>query len=600
MQETLVPGGHRPSLVELPEPGYRLADVIGRGGMGEVIAAHDQRIGREVAIKRMHGAGRSADSISRFLREARIQARLDHPAIVPVYELSTDTNGQPYFTMKRLSGTTLSAKLAAKPALQPMLRAFVDVCLAIEFAHSRRVVHRDLKPSNIMLGEFGEVYVLDWGIARELDDQSTTRATSASEAADAGVTATGALLGTPGYMSPEQVRGDEIGPSADVYALGAILFEILAGEPLHPRGEGALANTLVEPQARPGTRRPDRVIPPELDDACFSALAEVAADRPTARVLAERVQRYLDGDRDVERRRALAASLVANARAELASNASDARATAMRSAGHALVLDPASSDAGSIVASLMLEPPAELPPQLAASLEQEDRELSSERSRQGAFAYLSVFAFVPIILFVTVSSWPWFVAFVGVHISLALLAWRSARRGVIVIPAVLVGNVVLAIVWSRIAGPFMLTPVMTCGVVLALSASAWLNQRPAVLLAWVLAMALIPEALELAGVLSKSYEVSDSGQLITHSTIFGGGGVAEVIALVATNVGFLLVVCIYAIAFHRTRRAAQRELHIRMWHLRQLLPGQAMTDERPARLRRSAPRIAGTDGSVAR
>ena len=293
--------------------------------MGEVVLAHDARIGRNVALKRLRTLTPSSEALARFLREARIQARLEHPAIVPVYDLGRDAEGAPYFTMKRLAGVTLLEKLTAvghtatTESRQALLRAFVDVCLAADYAHSRGVVHRDLKPSNIMLGDFGEVYVLDWGVARVLgtaavaSDIDTARAPADSELAIGDIspldseTQAGAVLGTPGYMPPEQLTGDEVKPAADVYALGAILFEILASEPLHPRGTGRDGEHArhAERVAR-ASAGPDREIPPELDAICVAALAADPAARPTARQLADRVQRYLDGDRDVERRRALA------------------------------------------------------------------------------------------------------------------------------------------------------------------------------------------------------------------------------------------------------------------------------------------------------
>src|SRR5678815_4795368 len=138
--QTLSPSSGPTALVTLPEPGYALGEMIGHGGMGEVMAAQDQRIGREVAVKRIRSREPSPDAVMRFLREARIQARLDHPAIVPVYELGTDADGRPYFTMKRLTGVTLAKKLSEGAPVQRLLRAFVDVCLAIQLAHSRGVV----------------------------------------------------------------------------------------------------------------------------------------------------------------------------------------------------------------------------------------------------------------------------------------------------------------------------------------------------------------------------------------------------------------------------------------------------------------------------
>ncbi|MBL9015334.1 MAG: serine/threonine protein kinase, partial [Myxococcales bacterium] len=153
-------------------PNYRLGNLLGRGGMGDIVLGHDSLIGRDVAIKQMRSEQPTTDQVSRFLREARIQARLEHPSIVPVHALGTDEAGLPYFTMKRLTGTTLAEILAKQdpPPRPRLLRILVDVCSAVELAHARGVVHRDLKPSNIMVGDFGEVYVLDWGLARIVDE----------------------------------------------------------------------------------------------------------------------------------------------------------------------------------------------------------------------------------------------------------------------------------------------------------------------------------------------------------------------------------------------------------------------------------------------
>ncbi len=220
---------------------YALTGTIGSGGMGEVLLATDRQIDRDVAIKRMR-VEPTPGMVARFVREAKIQGRLEHPAIVPVHELATDADGRPFFVMKRLTGTTL-AEIITRPGdwtRQKLLRAFADVCLAIEFAHKRRIIHRDLKPANIMLGDYGEVYVLDWGVARLLDDgDEPAEASEGSQPAREGETEVGAILGTPGYMAPEQLRGDRVDESADVYALGCILFEILAGQPLLPRDRSA-------------------------------------------------------------------------------------------------------------------------------------------------------------------------------------------------------------------------------------------------------------------------------------------------------------------------------------------------------------------------
>ena len=292
-----------PISLTLPDAGYELGAMIGSGGMGEVLVAHDKRIGREVAVKRMRG--RSSEAVARFLREARIQARLDHPAIVPVHELGIDAEGRPFFTMKRLAGITLLERLRAKGPLNPLLRAFVEVCRAVEFAHAKSVVHRDLKPSNIMLGDYGEVYILDWGVARVVgEDQPDVTTAQDLEAVDDS-TRSGALLGTPGYMAPEQIRNHASQPAVDIYALGSILFEILTRESLHGTGQTAIARTRRPHRThrRAGARRR----PPRLDALCerCSRGSEARADRAPG---SRESQAYVDGDRDLELRKLLAAS----------------------------------------------------------------------------------------------------------------------------------------------------------------------------------------------------------------------------------------------------------------------------------------------------
>ena len=230
---------------------YRFGEVLGEGGMGEVLLAHDEHIGRDVAVKRIRATQPSPEELSRFVREARVQGCLEHPAVVPVHDLAVDRDGRPFFVMTRLTGTTMLELLGklragseadAAAARRRLLHAFADVCLAVEFAHSRGIIHRDLKPANIMLGDFGEVYVLDWGVARALTEAdpdgppSASRPFAADLTLETGDTLIGTVLGTPAYMAPEQLAGDRAGPAADIYALGCILYEITAGVALHAQG----------------------------------------------------------------------------------------------------------------------------------------------------------------------------------------------------------------------------------------------------------------------------------------------------------------------------------------------------------------------------
>jgi serine/threonine-protein kinase len=581
---SIIPSWGTTTYASLPAPGYQIGALIGRGGMGEVVVAQDQRIGREVAVKRIRAQTPTHDAVERFLREARIQARLDHPAIVPVYELGTDAAGLPYFTMKRLTGVTLGKRLADRAPIQPLLRAFVDVCLAIQLAHTRGVVHRDLKPSNIMLGDYGEVYVLDWGVARVIADRS--RSTHPMQAiADAhdpiedGTTA-GSILGTPGYMPPEQIKGIEVGPPADVYALGAILFEILAGEPLHPRGEAALATTLTQPQEAPAKRAGDRAIPPELDGVCFDALAEAAEARPTARELATRIQSYLDGDRDIERRRGLAAEQLDSAREAIAAGGIEAHATAMRRAGRALALDPENADAAALVGKLMLEPPTKLPPELLERMEENASGINRERSRKSLLSYASVIALAAVMIpFMHVRNWTLQLAFLGLMTMLCLLAYEASRTGRMRLVPAFVINLLGVVLFSQILGPFILTPIVTLGVLLAFTASPRLLARPLIIWAWCVLAIGLPIVLEVTGVLPRTTSFEHRA-FVTTSGFYTLGNLSEPLLVIA-DVAFMMLIVRFMIAISRRREDARMALQVQAWHLEQLLPRKRTWQTKP-------------------
>ncbi len=222
-------------------PRYVLRGLLGRGGMGVVHLAFDRVLGREVALKLLDWPER-ADLAERLEREAQVLARLEHPGIVPVYDAGRLPDGRRYYAMKRVQGQRLDAWTRGAPELAERLRIFLRLCDALAFAHAHGVLHRDLKPENVMVGAFGELLVLDWGVAH-------VSASSAAEAqAPAGVAALpgtrhGTVLGTPGYMSPEQARGDvaSLDARSDVFALGALLGFLLTG-----RAPGAVDRVAVE------------------------------------------------------------------------------------------------------------------------------------------------------------------------------------------------------------------------------------------------------------------------------------------------------------------------------------------------------------------
>ena len=554
-----------------PFAGYELGELLGRGGMGEVLLARDGVIGREIAIKRMRRVDATPEAETRFVREAKIQARLQHPAIVPVHELGRDEAGRPYFTMKRLAGRTLQ-DLLGEP-MQRLLRAFVEVCLAIEFAHEHGVIHRDIKPTNIMLGDFGEVYVLDWGVALVVGD-GTAKPSVKDIAALEGETQDGAVMGTPGYMPPEQALGYQMTPAVDVYALGCVLFEILACEPLHPRGTGGAANAIANPTEAPSARRPDLVIPPELDAACVAALAEEPVRRPSARELGEQIQNYLDGDRDLERRKQLAVAQVARARKALASDDPECRAEAVHAAGRALALDPESIEASDLVTALIIEPPRVFPPSLVGSLAAAERDASRVRARTAVFAFAAVVPLAALVPFVEVKSWPLLLGFFGTMLGMSLVSWLSYRRGASIIPISLVTTFVTVLFVSRIAGPFVLTPILISGIVLGLAVMPALNRRPWIFIAWIIAASVTPVVLEAIGWLERTWWFEGDTLQIRSMVIHGHNRTVEAIAVVATHVAFITMSGLFTRAISHDRQTAERRLHIQAWHLRHLLPSR--------------------------
>jgi tetratricopeptide (TPR) repeat protein len=223
-------------------PGFVVSAEIARGGMGVVYVAHDPTFDREVAIKVMH-PGQDA---GRFVVESKVTARLPHPGIPPVYALGKLPDGRPFLAMKLVAGRTLSDELKAadRAELPRLLGLFEDICQAVGYAHAQGVIHRDLKPSNVMIGAFGEVLVMDWGLAKELRiadcglrNEDTPTASSSSDPQSAihnpqsSETVAGQVKGTPAYMAPEQARGEPVDARADVFALGGILATILTGQP---------------------------------------------------------------------------------------------------------------------------------------------------------------------------------------------------------------------------------------------------------------------------------------------------------------------------------------------------------------------------------
>jgi WD40 repeat protein len=277
---------------------YSADREIGRGGLGRVTAAQDQRLGREVAIKELFEP--YGDRQARFLREALITARLQHPSIVPVYDAGYWPNGAPFYAMKLVSGRSLAEiidKTKTLPERLAYLSSAIAVVEAIAYAHSQRILHRDLKPSNIVVGEYGETVVVDWGLAKPLDLPAWDElAAGPYRDASAGLTVAGSILGTPGYMAPEQAGGKDVDERSDIYALGAVLYQLVSGKP--PYAAGPAREVLVQVEREPPAPLAGRVpeAPAELVTIIEKAMARDPEQRyQSARSLADDLRRFQNG-----------------------------------------------------------------------------------------------------------------------------------------------------------------------------------------------------------------------------------------------------------------------------------------------------------------
>jgi hypothetical protein len=300
--EETVPASEPPEEEQLADPDkneerYRLGTELGRGGMGRVVEAFDVQLGRTVALKEVLPKG-GPGTVRRFTREVQLTARLEHPSIVPLYDAGTGPDGRPYYVMRRVTGRPLdeligrARGLGERLTLVPAVLAAID---AVAHAHRRGVIHRDLKPANILVGELGETVVIDWGLAKVIGEDDET-GDAIMSAGDSLQTQMGSVFGTPGFMAPEQARGEELSTQGDVYALGATLYHLLAGTPPHA---GNSATEVIDKTSRLEVRPLTKVAPgtpPELVAIVGKALAFDPASRyANAGALGEDVRRFLSG-----------------------------------------------------------------------------------------------------------------------------------------------------------------------------------------------------------------------------------------------------------------------------------------------------------------
>jgi len=291
---------------------YRVDEEFARGGFGEILTVYDKSLQRTVALKQLSSKTTEASEFRRrFLNEARITAYLEHPGVVPVYQLHEPENREPYYTMKLVRGDTLAAAIKEFHSARHtpsdhqverarLLGAYLTVARTMAFAHNRGVIHRDLKPANIILGQYGETVVLDWGLAKRLDDAQEAGPAGPSpepwEQMSLDVTQAGDVLGTPVYMSPEQASGAiaAMDQRCDVYAMGAILYEMLTGKrPYHGSSSQEVIQKVIGADlASPRSVSAD--IPRPLEAICLKAMAADPDDRyPSSEGLADDVERFL-------------------------------------------------------------------------------------------------------------------------------------------------------------------------------------------------------------------------------------------------------------------------------------------------------------------
>jgi serine/threonine-protein kinase len=578
---------------------YRMGKPLGQGAMGEVVVTRDLRVLRDVAMKRLHQAHHDArpDLRERFLREARVQGQLEHPSVVPVYDIGVDENGREYFTMKRVRGRTLEeiieglrhgeAVYRTQYSRRKLLTAMSRICLAVAFAHERGVVHRDLKPANIMLGDYGEVHLLDWGIAKIIgvDDPVSDRPLDLS-GDRVQRTQAGFVVGTPGYMAPEQARGETrtYGGRSDIYSLGAILFESMTLERLHNHAkvENILLSTVNGVETRPSVRAPSFDLPSELDEILLKATAIDPQQRyASARELNEDIEKLLDGDRDSARRAEIAAQHTANAKAALATarrGGSQADGQHRRAVGEllqALALEPNNAEARSTMVQLLLEPVEALPDAAFAELKEVDRLDRARASRANGWAFMAWIGIFPLVFAMGIRDVATLTYLALIAGATTLYTWWMASTGRtetrFMVGAGLITFCSVAAT-SAFFGPLFFVSGLTVTAAASYLVAIRANQRArSLVLLGSLASILVPTILQLLGVLPARYAFDGHGLTILPGVVELPERATWAFLLVANCLTVIVANLLVGRAVAALTRAEHR-LFTQAWRLRQFLP----------------------------